>query len=89
MFTLLAKILTTVNTDALFYSLNSRPDYTISDMIYYAAVTMTTLGYGDMVPTSPIAKSLSTLIAVTGQFYIAILVAMLVGKFIAQQETEK
>jgi len=89
MFTLLIRILTSLNPDALLYSLNSEPNYTLSDMVYYSVVTMSTLGYGDMVPVTPVAKSLATLIAITGQFYIAVLVAMLVGKFIAQQEPEK
>ena len=43
------------------------------------------LGYGDIVVLlKPYTRSLATLIAVTGQFYIAIIVALLVGKFSAQ-----
>ncbi len=51
------------------------------DSIYYGFVTFTTLGYGDVVPLKPYAKSLSTLTSVTGQIYIAVVIAMLVGKF--------
>ena len=46
---------------------------------YYSLVTLTTLGYGDITPTTPTARTLSWLEAVTGQFYLAILVAGLVG----------
>jgi voltage-gated potassium channel len=52
--------------------------------VYYSFVTLATLGYGDIVPLKPYTRSLATLIAVTGQFYIAIIVALLVGKFSAQ-----
>ena len=47
--------------------------------LYYSLVTMTTLGYGDIVPVSPLARTLAGLQAVTGQLYIAVLVARLVG----------
>jgi hypothetical protein len=49
------------------------------NFLYYSFVTLTTLGYGDITPASSPARSLSTLEAVTGQLYIAILVARLVG----------
>jgi len=48
-------------------------------LLYYSLITLTTLGYGDITPLTPLAKSLSALEAVIGQFYIAILVAGLVG----------
>ena len=42
---------------------------------------MGTVGYGDFLPKTPFAKSFSTLIGVTGQLYVAIIISMLVGKF--------
>ena len=56
--------------------------------LYYSLVTMTTLGYGDIVPTTPTARVLSTLQAVIGQIYIAVLVARLVGIQVAQATVE-
>ena len=55
--------------------------------VYFSFVTLATLGYGDIVPLKPYTRSLATLIAVIGQFYIAIIVALLVGKFSAQNVT--
>ncbi|MFC2102735.1 ion channel [Bacteroidota bacterium] len=49
--------------------------------IYYTFITMATVGYGDIVPVSAAARALAVFISVSGQFYIAILVAFLVGKF--------
>ena len=51
------------------------------DLVYYTLVTLTTVGYGDITPQVPVAKSLSMIIAISGQFYIAIVVAIIVGKF--------
>lgn len=53
----------------------------IREVIYYTFITYTTTGYGDFVPRSEAAKSLAILIASCGQLYIAIILAMLVGKF--------
>jgi CDP-diglyceride synthetase len=50
-----------------------------AQMVYYSLVTLTTLGYGDIVPVSPTARSLATLEALTGQLYLTVLVARLVG----------
>jgi hypothetical protein len=55
----------------------------ISSFIYYSFVTLTTLGYGDITPGSSPAAALSSLEAVTGQLYIAILIARLVAQHIA------
>lgn len=46
---------------------------------YFSFVTMTTLGYGDLLPQAQFAATLAVLQAVFGQFYLAILVARLVG----------
>jgi hypothetical protein len=51
------------------------------DAIYYSFVTMTTLGYGDMLPLSAQSKSLAILLSILGPMYVAILIAMLVGKY--------
>jgi hypothetical protein len=45
---------------------------------YFSFVTVTSLGYGDILPVSPIARSLTTLEALFGQLYPAIVVARLV-----------
>ncbi len=50
-----------------------------SQFIYYSFVTMTTLGYGDMTPTGRITRTLSWIQSVTGQFYVAVLIAWLVS----------
>ncbi len=60
-----------------------------STFFYYSFVTMTTLGYGDITPIRPLAQALSYLTAIAGQFYIAILVAYLVGGFLGQDSANE
>jgi len=56
-----------------------------SEMYYFSFVTLTTLGYGDVLPISRIARSLATLEAVVGQLYLAVVIASLVGIQISQR----
>ena len=56
--------------------------------LYYSLVTMTTLGYGDIVPVSPSARMFAAVQALTGQLYLAVLVARLVGLHITQGVTK-
>ncbi len=58
------------------------------DYLYFSFVTMTTLGYGDITPVSSLAKSITILIAVMGQLYLTMLVAMLVGKYLSRPEQD-
>jgi voltage-gated potassium channel len=53
---------------------------------YFSMVTLTTLGYGDITPQTAGAASLCQLEAIVGQFFIAVLVAWLVGNFIADRK---
>ena len=59
------------------------------DLYYYSFVTLTTLGYGDITPISGPARSLSMLEAITGQMYLAVLIARLVGTHISQSLLKK
>ena len=49
-----------------------------ANLIYFSFVTMTSTGYGDIVPIHPIARSLANLEAIIGQLYPATLLARLV-----------
>jgi len=55
------------------------------DPIYYAFVSMTTLGYGDLLPLNPFAKSMALLVTLCGQFYLVTVMAFLIGKLLTQK----
>jgi hypothetical protein len=49
--------------------------------LYYSFITLTTVGYGDIVPVSSVARMLAMTEAMTGTLYMAILVARLVSLY--------
>jgi len=55
----------------------------LADLLYFSFVTLSTLGYGDLIPKGPAARLLSTSEALAGQLYLTILVARLVGLHIS------
>jgi hypothetical protein len=54
-----------------------------SSMMYFSLVCITTMGFGDVVPMSSIARPLAVLEGVFGQLYLAVMIARLVGLHIA------
>jgi hypothetical protein len=59
-------------------------DYSRSVFIYYSFVTLTTVGYGDVTPLSIPALTLSWVEAITGQLYLAVLIAGLISALVAK-----
>lgn len=49
------------------------------EVTYFSFVTLATLGYGEITPAEPISQGLAYLEAVTGTFYMAVVVASLIG----------
>jgi hypothetical protein len=64
----------------------STSDFDLARAIYFSFVTIATLGYGDIVPTSDAARGLVILEAVGGQMYLAVLVARLVSLYSQQSD---
>lgn len=60
---------------------------TIADTLYFSFVTLATLGYGDITPAGPFTRGLAVFEAIVGQFYLAILVARLIGLQTASHST--
>ncbi|MBU2943396.1 potassium channel family protein [Shimia thalassica] len=52
-----------------------------SSVVYYSIVTITSLGYGDILPISPLARMVAGFEAIVGVLYIAIMIGSIVGKF--------
>ncbi len=60
-----------------------------SVMKYFSFVTLTTLGYGDVVPISDQAKTMAISEALIGQIYLTVLIARLVGVYASRSHTQK
>jgi hypothetical protein len=57
------------------------PSLGISTCMYFSFTTISTLGYGDIVPVSAAARGLAIVEAISGQMYLAVLVARLVSLY--------
>lgn len=53
-------------------------------LLYFSFVTLTTVGYGDVLPANPVARSAAVLVAVIGQILLMVQIARLVGMHVAQ-----
>lgn len=50
----------------------------VSSMLYFSFTTLTSTGFGDILPVNPVARSMTNLESILGQLYLAILLARLV-----------
>lgn len=57
-------------------------------IMYYSFITLLTIGYGEIVPVIPIAQKASILIGLCGQFYMVIVTAVVIEKYIRNSTTE-
>jgi Ion channel len=80
-------LLETIQPGGLSMDAARHPNHTVDwfDCMFYSFVTLTSLGFGDVVPVSPPCRSLSILEAVSGIMYVAVLVARLVGLYAARK----
>jgi Ion channel len=61
----------------------------VMQMRYFSFVTLATVGYGDIVPHTPAARTLALLEAMLGQFYLVALIGRLVGLHIVHSNSER
>jgi len=52
-----------------------------SELLYFSLITLSTIGYGDIVPVYGVARMLAALEGMTGVLYVAIMIALLVSAF--------
>ncbi len=67
--------------------LAERPDESlVATFQYFSTVTLTTVGFGDIVPVAPTARLATGLEAILGQLYLAVVIATLVGRAAVRRE---
>ncbi len=54
---------------------------TFIDLVYFTTISFSTIGYGDITPTTHYTKLLSSLLGLIGQFYTVVLTGILVSNF--------
>jgi len=56
---------------------------------YFSFVTLCTVGYGDVTPVSRVARTLAVIEAITGLFYMAVLISRLVSMYSSVKPAEE
>jgi hypothetical protein len=74
---------------SLLYSGGIVDRFSEQDGVYFSFVTLATLGYGDFVPKTEVARGLAMLEAVVGQLYLAVMVARLVSLYVSGTAAKK
>jgi hypothetical protein len=69
--------------------LSTDPRARMAELSYFSLATITTTGYGDLVPVHPLARSLANLEALFGQLFPATLLARLVALHLAHSEARE
>jgi hypothetical protein len=87
MWTFIYRVLETAHPGS--FTISTTDIHERMNFLYFSLVTITTLGYGDIVPTTSLASSLATLEAVVGQLYLVTTVAWLVGVRVTQSRERK
>ena len=56
-----------------------------ADLLYFSFVTLTTVGFGDITPQSILSKRFAVFEAAMGGIYLAVIIAMIVGRYMSMQ----
>ena len=72
--------------ESLSVALSGHPEVdALAFLLYFSVVTLTTLGYGDIIPAIPAARMLCSLEAVIGQLFVAVFIARMVSLQISRR----
>ena len=70
------------NNPQSFHGIDMRDSASIyMDMVYFSSVSITSIGFGDMVPTAHSTKLAASILGIAGHFYTVVLVGIFISKF--------
>jgi hypothetical protein len=67
----------------------SNPAATYMDLVYFCSITLTSIGFGDILPNTHYTKLITSFLGIVGQFYLAVLVGILISKYSSTTEDTK
>ncbi len=77
---ILFQIIETVHPGS--YDVPGDPRPTTDVFIYFAHVTISSVGYGDITPVTPLARSCAAMLGICGQLYLAVFISALIGIYL-------
>lgn len=78
----LATALQVIDSDSFRVGAISSGEELVSRLSYFAFVTIGTLGYGDVVPASPVGECFVVLMSIASTLYVSLLIGLLLGRYI-------
>ncbi len=57
-----------------------------NDLLYFSYITMLTIGYGEITPLIPASRGVSIMLGLIGQFYLVVVIATFVGKYLMNSD---
>ncbi|MBI9033090.1 MAG: two pore domain potassium channel family protein [Bacteroidales bacterium] len=60
---------------------------TINQLVYFSFITILTIGFGDIIPLTPLAQKSTMLFGLIGHFYTVVVIALVIGKYLANSMT--
>ena len=67
------------------YSHSTGMQLELYNYIYYGFVTMTTLGYGDIIPITNKSQALALMLVISGQLFLSVIIAINIAKFMQKK----
>lgn len=74
------------NTDAIKGIDPTNHSVTFIDLVYFGAITITSIGFGDITPNNHYTKLITAFFGIIGQFYSVVLIGILISKFTSNQK---
>lgn len=74
------------NTDAIKGIDSTNHSVTFIDLVYFGAITITSIGFGDITPNNHYTKLITAFFGIIGQFYSVVLIGILISKFTSNQK---
>jgi len=68
------------------FALTSNYASQFHQFLYFSYITITSTGYGDILPIKPIARTLAIFLALFGQLYLTVIIGILIGKYLSGRE---
>ena len=81
-------LLDRLNPNSFVFTLSAKNDFSMNGFtsLYFSFITLSTLGYGDIVPAAQVARMLAMVEAMFGMFYMALLIARLVSLYSSKDQ---
>lgn len=74
------------NNPNSFHGIDMRDNASVyMDLVYFSSVSMTSIGFGDIVPTAHSTKLVASILGIAGHFYTVVLVGIIISKFTSRK----